>query len=473
MTAFLRRVLPSLGFVLIMAAPVFSQQPAGDQAAGTATGAPAANPWAFGFKMGLGIGVQTYNDNPTVYPNGITYQSLSLTPDLSFGKIGVGLDLALNYNFTGPNNSIHVRQEDWWPTNGATFQRVVAIYLPKIAYVRWGEKGDPLFLKAGSFNDATLGSGFIMGDYNNMLFMPTERHFGLQADVDGALFNFPYVGVETVIGNLAQWDVLGARVYARPLVNTPIPILNQLQVGLTVAADTNPYLETLSAQNGLTASTVAVFGIGAQAPVLYQKDIFSMIAYTDIADIQGKTWGSMAGVGGRIINIFTWGAQLRLLGGGFIPTYFGPGYDTQRDLEYQSIQNPPAGTTFGGLVSVGTSLLGDKLIFKISLDSPFVSSVSYPAGPAGQLLTRPHLNSILTLAPGVLPVFSFDFLYDKKGIGTFSDLVGAQNATIQAKLNLQSGPAVISFVYNITYDPTQPGDPWVVTSGLQSSIALF
>ncbi len=423
--------------------------------------------------MGLGIGVQTFNDNPLIYPNGITYQSLSLTPDISFGKLGVGLDLTLNYNFTGPNNSIHARQEDWWPTNGVTFPHVLGIYLAKIDYVRWGEKGDPLYLKAGSFSDATLGSGFIMGDYNNMLFLPTERHFGLQADVDGALFNFPYVGVETVVGNLAEWDVLGARVYARPLVDTPIPILNQLQVGLTVAADTNPYFNTQSAALGMTASSIAVFGIGAQAPLIYQKDLFSMIAYTDLADIQGKTWGSMAGVGGRIINIFTWGAQLRLLGGGFIPSYFGPGYDTQRDVQYQAIQNPASGTTFGGLVTVGTSLLGDKLIFKISLDGPFVSSVSYPPGPEEILLSRPHLNSILTLIPGVLPVFSFDFLYDKKGIGTLSDLVAAQNATIQAKLNLQSGPAVISFVYDITYDPTQPGNPWVVTSGLQSSIALF
>jgi hypothetical protein len=75
-----------------------------------------------------------------------------------------------------------------------------------------------------------------------------------------------------------------------------------------------------------------------------------------------------------------------------------------------------------------------------------------------------------------VPVFSFDFMYDKKGIGTFSQLVDATNAAIQAKLNLQSGPAVISFVYDITYDQRQAavtGSPWTVTSGLQASVALF
>ena len=455
MAAAPRRVLPVLGLVLLMSLPAFSQ-----------AGQPAAEPPAgggFGFNLGIGIGVQTFNDNPPP-DSGVTYQSLSILPDFSFGKLGIGLDLAVNYNFTGPNNSLHVRQEDWWPTNGVTFQHVLAIYLPKFAYVRWGQKGDPLYLKAGSFNDATLGSGFIMGDYNNMLFLPTERHFGLQADVDGALFNFPYVGAETVVGNLAKWDVMGIRAYARPLVDTPLPIINNLEIGLTVAADTAPYFETASTGS---PSPVTVVGLGAQAPVIDQKDVFSMIAYTDVAEIQARTWGSMAGVGGRIISIFTWGAQLRLLGGGFIPTYFGPGYDTQRDAEYDAIQNPVSGTTFGGLATLGTSLLGDTLVFKVELDGPFVTPETDP------LLTRPHLNAILSLAPNVLPVFSFDFIYDKKAIGTFSDLVDATNATIQAKLNLASGPAVISFIYDITYDRTHSPDPWVVTSGLQSSIALF
>ena len=125
-----------------------------------------------------------------------------------------------------------------------------------------------------------------------------------------------------------------------------------------------------------------------------------------------------------------------------------------------------SGLTFGGLVSGGVSLLGDKLVFKLTLDTPFVTDQTDP------LLSEPHLNALLTLVPGVVPVFSFDFLYDKKGIGTFAELVDATNAIVQAKLNLQSGPAVISFVYAFNYDPRQ-SPPWTVTSGLQASVALF
>jgi hypothetical protein len=419
---------------------------------------------SFGFTMSLGIGVQTFND-----PGGpVTYQSLSLFPDFSYGKLGVGLALALDYNFSGGSgNSFAVRQADWWPTGAVALQSVAAIYLSKIAYIRWGVKGDPLFLKLGSFDDASLGDGFIMGDYNNKLFLPTERHFGLQADMDGSLFNFPYMGVESVIGNMAAFDVIGGRVSVKPFVGTSIPIVNNLQVGVTAAVDTNPYFETLSGETG-SASAVSVFGADVMVPLIYTKDEFSLIAFTDAATIQGTTWGSMVGVAGRIINIFTYGAQLRLLGLGFTPTYFGPSYDVMRDQQYQAIQTANSSfSTFGWLISLGTSLLSDKLIFKLSLDGPFVTAETDP------FLSEPHLNGILSLVSGVLSGFSFNFVYDKKAIGSFGDLVSPQNAAVQGQLSFQSGPAIISFVYILTYDPRQSPNPWTVTSGLQSSITLF
>ncbi len=44
------------------------------------------------------------------------------------------------------------------------------------------------------------------------------------------------------MGNVARFDVLGARLYARPLAGTEIPLLKDLQVGATFAMDTNPGL---------------------------------------------------------------------------------------------------------------------------------------------------------------------------------------------------------------------------------------
>ena len=409
----------------------------------------------FGFTLALGIGVQTFNE-----PGPVTYQSISLAPDFSYGKLGAGLDLTLN--FTGSGNSYAIRQADWVPTS---FQSFLQIYLAKISYIRWGLKGDPLFLKLGSFNDVTLGDGFIMGDYTNMYFLPQDRHFGFEADVDGSLFSFPSVGVETFIGNIAIADVLGGRLYVRPLASTGIPILSGLEVGGTLVADTaasNP-IEPAAVP---PSSPVYVFGGDIRVPLLFVKDTASLIAFTDVASIQGTTAGGALGVGGRLINIFTYGAQLRLMQATFIPSYFGPLYDVTRQYSYAIVQSGQSGSTFGWLVSAGTSLLDDKLIFKVTLDGPFSTSAVSPTQ------IYPHLHGIFTIGDGVLPGISFDFSYDKQAIGTFAELVSADYAAIAAQLNFRTGPAVISFVYQLSYMPGQVPNP-TITSGLKSSIALF
>ncbi len=114
-------------------------------------------------------------------------------------------------------------------------------------------------------------------------------------------------------------------------------------------------------------------------------------------------------------------------------------------------------------------------MFQVTLDSPIVTTAD-PTNPALYPLTQPQLVGILSMAEGVIPGITFDFLYDKTNISDLASLISPLNALIKAQLNFQTGGAVISFVYNITYDPTQTavtGNPWVVQSGLQSSIPLF
>lgn len=426
----------------------------------------------FGFKMGLGVGVQSFGDLDPISGNPIQYQDLAFTPELSFGPFGIGFALQLDYTFSGTDNSFQIRKADWVPDT-VTFQTLAALYLPKIMYVRWGLPADPLYVKFGSFDDGTLGDGFIMGSYANTLFLPTSRHFGLQANLDGSLFQFPYVGVQSVIGNIAVFDVLGGRAYVRPLVATNIPILNNIAFGVTAVVDTNPYLDTTSA-TVTPPAPLSVLGADVQLPLVYVKDVVTLVSFADVATIQSTSWGGMIGFGGNLIDIFTYGAQLRFLGANFIPDYFGPTYDLLRDQQYNTITSGVASSPamVGWEASLGTSFLDSKIIFNVSIDGPFAAAPANPT-PDQALLYYPHLRGILSLAEGVVPGITFDFSYDKKAIASFADLISAQNAAIQAQVNFQSGPAVISFVYKIVYDPSQPTNPWTVTSGLQSSISLF
>ncbi len=441
MTRHLRRSVLLFVLTAISIAPGFAETPPGA---------------GFDFGMGLGIGVATFADG--------TWQSLSLTPDLALGKFGVGLDVKLNYRFTGGSGSEFViRTEDWVPTS---FQSFLDIYLPKIRYVRWDEKGAPLYIKLGSIDDGSLGNGFIMGGYANTLFVPDDRHFGLAFDLDGALFDFPYLGIETFVGDLAEFDVIGARLFVRPLLWLGIPIIKDLQVGATYATDLKPGLYE---DPPVTEDPVAVYGVDARLPILSSK-ILSLAVFGDVATIEGLSYGGMVGAGGRILSFLTYGAQLRVLGPNFIPVYFDATYDLFRAVKYDIATAPAVGdTTIGWFATLGTSFLNDMIVFNVALDGPFEAGITL-----ADITQWPHLRAVLVLADGLIKGLSFDASYDKKRINSFASLIDPADAVIQARLNYQIQAAMISFVYKLRYDDTilAPDDPWVVTSGIETSIAL-
>jgi hypothetical protein len=189
-----------------------------------------------GFGLDLGLGAASFGEPGEEE----TWQILSLMPDFAFGPFGIGIDLTFHYRFTGGDGGeFEFREEDWNPeAAGVSF---LELYLPRFRYIRWGFRGDPLYIKLGSIDDATLGNGFIMGNYANTLFLPEIRIFGLNFDLDGTLFNFPYVGLQSFIGNLANPDIIGGRLFARPLAWMSMPVLPYLEIGYTMVGDIDPF----------------------------------------------------------------------------------------------------------------------------------------------------------------------------------------------------------------------------------------
>ncbi|MCX7028662.1 MAG: hypothetical protein NTU62_00885, partial [Spirochaetes bacterium] len=210
-------------------------------------------------------------------------------------------------------------------------------------------------------------------------------------------------------------------------------------------------------------------GVDARLPIL-SSDIASLAAFADVATIEFESYGGMVGVGGRLIKFLTYTAQLRALGSGFIPMYFDATYDVFRGAKYGLVQvGGGSGMTLAWYASLGTSFLDDKIVFNVGLDAPFTF------GPDTADITQwPHLRGVFIVSEiPVLKGFSFDASYDKKLITSFKSLIDATEAAIQARLNYQAGPAILSFVYKLRYDVTATPDPWVVTSGIESSISLF
>ncbi len=179
--------------------------------------------------------------------------------------------------------------------------------------------------------------------------------------------------------------------------------------------------------------------------------------------------GWMIGFGGKIIGIFTYGAQLRVMKDGFIPSYFDANYDLYSAEKYDFMQLPTGSGTYAGwLASLGTSLFKDVLVFKASLDGPFAAAA---AGSPDQA-DYPHLRALIRLDQmGAFPFF-FDASYEKYRLGAeegfFPDLIDPTDAVIGLSVNYKTGASVLTLMYDAKWDPA--ADEFIVTSSLQASM---
>ncbi len=257
--------------------------------------------------------------------DGQPFYGLHLTPEFGFANFGLGLDLNLAVDASG-----NFRKENY---------NEVSDYLSIIKYARYGHKHDPVYLKVGALDYTTLGHGSIMYMYNNS---PTfdARRIGAQFDMD-----FNEFGFESIYSNFAQAGVFGIRGYVRPLKLTSakdIPIISNLEVGVTFVSDFNKYAGVLaggidSTNNEFKASVddgaVSAFGFDLGLP-LVQNDLISVNLYYDFAKIidygSGSTAGIMATLNG--LGLVTLSAKLerRFNGDEFLPSYFNAMYETER-----------------------------------------------------------------------------------------------------------------------------------------------
>ncbi len=169
-----------------------------------------------GFGFGGAFGSMTMN--------GKTYAQIRLMPELVFGKFGIGLDADILIDEEG-----NIREEDWdeWED-----------YVNKVYYIRYGQRGDKFYGRIGGFKSYTLGHGLIMSNYTNMLLYPEYRQIGLQlgGTYPGELFE-----LEVFTSNVLENDILAGRVAVKPLSKMPLPILNNLKIGVSAVTDRDQY----------------------------------------------------------------------------------------------------------------------------------------------------------------------------------------------------------------------------------------
>ncbi len=149
--------------------------------------------------------------------DGELYNQIALRPDISIGKLGVGLDIVIYMNQDGD-----IRMDEWDFKEPST-------YVDKIMYLRWGQPQDPLYVRVGTLENVVMGYGMFVNGYNNMMEYPTVRKIGTH--VGFTLGNF---GIETMVANVKE--MVGLTSFRGTYS------LGKLKIGTTVAADFNQYL---------------------------------------------------------------------------------------------------------------------------------------------------------------------------------------------------------------------------------------
>jgi len=393
----------------------------------------------FGFNMNFALGLSSYKASGGAQK---AFQKFSFFPEFTYGKLGAGLDLT--FEFDGD-----FRLRDLDNDGKADGWSSFTDYLYKIYYIRYGYPHEPLYVKAGSIDSYTLGHGLIMDGYSNTLFYPQVHQLGLNLHLDGALFDFPYIGMETIVDDLLDWDIIGARIYARPLADLGVPVISDLKIGATFVTDSDtaevndpldPSHEGYGApMDNPGSEKVTEIGADVELPIIERRDM-RLITYADWAVILGK------GTGGFVGSTFSYEwfsviGQLRLLGPQFVVNYFGPFYEVERAAKYQGL-DANTGFTVGYLVGTRMALF-EVVNFYFFWSEVF--DVSY----------GPEIKTGVATLEGALGKFDLSAGYEKKDIGSFSDLFSGDDTLLEFALGYRiSNTARIRLTYQRTFDPS-------------------
>lgn len=269
------------------------------------------------------------------------YAAGELELGFEVGPLGIGLAapidlLVVNDDGSGTRDSKTygglLRRRDW-----DRFENDLRV----LRSVRYGHKGDELYLRAGELWGATLGHGTLVDRYDNGLNVDRAR-FGLALDANTIWF-----GVETLADSLVDPALLGVRGSLRPFGDTPGA--RGWSVGATLAADrTAPRaLATALDASGQTVLQVDAQGlpIVARAQALYavgvdtdyellRTESLRVLPYLDLNRLLGGGNGLHAGVrvDARLpldVSLST-RLELRELQAGYLPEYFDQPYDLGR-----------------------------------------------------------------------------------------------------------------------------------------------
>jgi len=377
--------------------------------------------------------------------DGKPFYLFHLMPELTLGKMGLGLDVNIRVGKDGT-----IRKEDF---------NEAYDYLRLIRYVRYGSKRDPFYARAGALDHASLGHGSIVYMYRNSASYDM-RKVGLELDAD-----FEKFGFELMYSDVAGAGILGVRGYVRPLQYTSaaeIPIVGSLETGVTFASDfhsdaNRTWGDALgSIQRAQRDGSLSIIGLDLGFPLLSLSSLRSTL-YSDYARI--IDYGSGVGVGIDLgfsgLQVVTLSARYerRFAGDRFLPSYFDALYERERYQVIDTARFVSKAQELGRSRSF-QGYYGELLVSILGTFN-LLGGYQSPVGVrnAGRMHLEIETGSAL---PGIVLTAG----YDKRNAGSVFKL--DNNSLLYAQVGYRPLPyLVVSLLYEWTYaeekDPATGG----------------
>ena len=384
--------------------------------------------------------------------DGQLYYRFHFMPEVSFANFGVGLDLNLDIDKNG-----NIRKEDF---------NTLSDYLSIIRYVRYGLKHDPVFIKLGALDYYNLGHGTIMYQYNNSPSID-NRKIGLVADIDFGEFGF-----ESIYSTFAEAGVTAIRAYVRPIKFTSLadfPIISNLEVGGTYAADFNKYSGVVFTPNLNSSGFIAddkgrmqIVGVDLGLPII-KSSMLNIQLYSDFNKIINYGSGVAAGITVDLngLGILNASAKMerRFNNAQYIPSYFNSMYEVER-YKIDTVNNSPfsKATLLSSITNPDNGYFGE-------LDLHFMGLFDI-IGSYQRLDKTPNsgaLHLVANVSTQGMPIV-VQAGYDKINIGAESAIFKVDdNSFMYFELGYKPLPyMIVSMLYNWTFTPIRDANNNVI-----------
>ncbi|MFW5683523.1 MAG: hypothetical protein ACOC1I_01585, partial [Spirochaetota bacterium] len=286
---------------------------------------------------------------------GETYSKVVVQPVFQFGELRAGLYLPIIYSGNlfdphdwyrpdGNNEWSFGSDQDWANEPLVALGDLAGDLALKIKFLEWGEPRDPFFLKVGNLNTLQLGHGLLMRNYANDTEFPAIRRIGFNVGIDFGGFGF-----EALTNDLADPEIFGARLYARPIASFP------LAIGVSGVADIAPASDLPMTTEGETivfasermADPIFLnFALDLDFPIV-ESDPFSLVLFGDV--------------------------------GGFLPYLRNGILDLEQGFQTQALFYETGGKTELRNYGIATGVFGNALILDYRLEFQNYHGIFEPA----------------------------------------------------------------------------------------------